>query len=139
MKKLLQKIGKQAKYPTIYAGTFSALTGVTEGLREIVSGENLVQSLETMTKTTVENLPFFAIVNTCYAKGIDLMTERFGRIGANLLCLAVNAGFAGYTYFCGDKDPSYQALVTTAVGLYLTNNQVNDIQRIIDKKITEGG
>ena len=128
MKKLIQNIGRQMKYPAIYAGAFSGLTGVIEGVKSTIN-EGVVEGLETAAKTSLSNLPFFALVNTFYAKGIDVVAKRFGRLGANILCLGVNAGFAGYAYMFGDNDPSYQALATTAVGLYLTNNQVTDIQQ----------
>ncbi|MGV8151930.1 MAG: hypothetical protein ACP5OG_02525 [Candidatus Nanoarchaeia archaeon] len=127
MKKQIKNLMNKAKYPIIYAGSFSALTGITEGVKSAVD-QGIVQGLETMVKTGANNLPFFTLVNIGYAKAVDLTTKKYGRVGANVLCLAVNAGFGLYAYLTGDNNPTYQIATTTAVGLYLTNKQTKDIQ-----------
>lgn len=128
MKEQIKDLAIKAKYPLIYACSFSALTGISEGIKT-ATGEGINSGIESMVNTAFHNLPFFAIVNTGYAKAVDIVTRKYGRIGANALCLTVNAGFVVYAYVTGDNDPTYQVAVTTAVGLALTNHQVSDIQR----------
>jgi len=123
----LEKIINQLKYPVIYATSFSALTGVTKGIEAATSG--VEKGFETGLETAITNFPFFAIVNLAYAKGVEFATRKFGRTGANVLCLAVNAAFYGYATWTGDTDPTYQTLVTSALGFTLTNAQVNSIKR----------
>lgn len=115
------------KYPLIYASTFSGLTGVINGFRDISEGigEFLVESVETATT----NFPFFLGLNLAYAKGVDLATRKCGRIGANLLCATTVAGFHGYAMMTGDDNPLYQSLATLGVGLALTNRQASDVLR----------
>ena|SRR3989338_2627385 len=124
MTTLLQRL----KYPAIYATSFSLLTGVTEGIN-VAMERDPGSALESALKTSVTNFPFFGAVNLVYAQGVDFTARKYGRVGANLLCLGVNATFAAYAYLTGDRDPTYQALATTAVGLVLTNMQVSSIPR----------
>ncbi len=123
----LRKIANWLKYPLIYASSFSALTGVAEGIKTASSG--LENSLDIGVETTLNNFPFFGVVNLVYAQGVDLITKKLGRVGANIFCLGVNAAFYGYATLTGDVDPAYQVLATTAVGLTLTNSQVSSIQK----------
>ncbi|NQU97966.1 hypothetical protein HQ533_00725 [Candidatus Woesearchaeota archaeon] len=114
-------IKNKLKYPAIYASSFATLTGITES---VTTGGNL----ETAVDTAITNLPFFSIVNLGYGLAVEYTTKKIGRVGANILCLGVNAAFGGYAYITGDSDPTYQTLASTIVGLYLTNRQVTSLQ-----------
>lgn len=76
-------------------------------------------------------------MNIAYSPGVKLSTwigkklseEKGARVAANILCLGVNAGFYLFAHLTGDTDPIYQTLAITTAGLYLTNKQVNDIEK----------
>ncbi|MCK5026686.1 MAG: hypothetical protein KAS15_08880 [Nanoarchaeota archaeon] len=77
------------------------------------------------------NLPFFAVVNLGYAKGVDYMTRKlgkYGRIGANAFSLGVTGAFYTYALMTNDTDPAIPSAVAGAIGIVLTNKQVNEIR-----------
>lgn len=81
---------------------------------------------------SVINLPFFAGVNLGYAKCVDTITRKmgkYGRLGANAFSLGVSGAFYTYALLTNDNDPTIPALLAGAIGLTLTNKQVNQIQR----------
>lgn len=126
IKNYIANLASKAKYPLIYAGSFATLTGIVEGTRTAIQQE-ATSGLLAAAETTIDNLPFFVLVNIAYAKAVDMATTK-GRVWANVLCLGVNAGFAAYAYYTSDNDPALQVTATTIVGLYLTNKQVSDTQ-----------
>jgi len=117
----MKSIADTVKYPLLYAGAFGGVASIVTALQTRNLGEGV--------KAGVYNLPFFLAVTSVYAKGVNYVTKRFGRVGANVLSLSVAAAFYAYARTTGDSDPTYPSLANAALGLTLTNIQVSDLEK----------
>lgn len=101
---------------TIANGT---IIGVKEGNAEVGAMD------------AMRNIPFQAVCNVFYAKGVDYITRRlgkYGRLGASAFSVAVTLAFDGWGRLTNETDPLIPASLSGVVALYLTNRQVSQIQ-----------
>lgn len=92
-------------------------------------------NFQSATEDAATNLPFFASTNLVYAKCVDTITKKlgkYGRLGANIFSLIITGGFYTYATLTNDNDPTIPSTIAGILGLYLTNQQVTDIE---NKKI----
>lgn len=95
------------------------IIGVKEGDAEVGAAD------------AMRNIPFQAVCNVFYAKGVDYITRRlgkYGRLGASAFSVVVTLAFYGWGRLTNETDPLVPASIMGAVGLYLTNRQVSQIQ-----------
>ncbi|PIN75030.1 hypothetical protein COV18_04700 [Candidatus Woesearchaeota archaeon CG10_big_fil_rev_8_21_14_0_10_37_12] len=79
----------------------------------------------------IKNVPFFAVTNLIYAKGVDYITKssgKYGRLNANLFSLTVTGLFYTYALLTNDSDPTLPSMIAGSIGIYLTNKQVTEIK-----------
>jgi len=118
---------EKTKYPLMYTAGFTVLSGMSQGAASLAKG--LEQAVHDSTKTMLHNLPFFALVNTVYAQGVERSTKKWGRLGANIFCGLVNAAFYAYALSTSDNDPTLPCSINAAAGFYLTNKHVGGIKK----------